>query len=254
MRRARVLLLVAALAAACSKREPPKPRTEPWVNPAYLASGSAAPAPSRSPEQPARTEKYALDPAASRIAFSLPAKEATPRGSLRAASGELTFSPVEPARGRARLSFDLTSIEMEGESEGGTTYTERALQWLELGSAVSAAVRERHRHAVFELASASGFDQPLGVASKSSGTVRGQLDLHGFRVPMELAVEVARGDSGAVTVRTRRPVTLRLSEHDIAPRGAGGELRSLELPLLGSKVGKEARLELELVFRPTGSP
>ncbi len=242
--RQRLLLILSTLAllGSCSKAEPHKPRTEPWQNPAYgLPSGSAS-----APTKPAvgtRT-RYRYDPSASKVVFSLPAKLATPRGSLGAASGELEFTEPNYAKPSARLSFDLASLTLQGaEGAEDPELTRRARDWLEVASE-----KAHFRAAVFELDSLDLEARP-GKSSEASGTLRGRLSLHGFRVPVESLVSVERrADGSRLVVRSVRPLTLKLDEHDIKPRNARGEPVASELKLLGSDIGREARIDFELGF------
>lgn len=243
-----LLLTTSFLFAACRKEEPPKPRTEPWENPAYGASSlpSASAAPSHFSGR-----RYALDPASSRVTFSLPAKGGTPRGSLSQASGTLQYDAANPSASRAELTFDLGSVALDAWSDspaGATT----ALDWLELGAEVPSATREQHRRATFTLSTLSGFGEGLSKPTgKANGLARGELSLHGFRVPLEVPVEVERrGDE--LVVRARKPVGIKLAEHDIVPRGPAGERRSQDLGSIGTTVGREIKVECELVFRPNG--
>jgi hypothetical protein len=234
------------LVVACRKAEPPKPRTEPWENPAYGTSSSAVASASPSPSA---GRKFALDPASSRITFSLPAKGGTPRGSLHEASGTLDFNAANPAASQAELSFDLASIVLDAASDSPAGAT-AALDWLELGAEVASATREQHRRATFALSKLSGFGEGLEKPhGKAFGSARGELSLHGFRVPLEVSLEIERrGDE--LVVRTRKPASIKLAEHDIVPRGPAGERRSQDLALLGATVGKEIKVECELAFRP----
>lgn len=237
------LVLTVSL-AACRKEEAPKPRTEPWLNPAY----GALSAPSIGSATPAGALlEYELSPEASRITFSLPAKGGNPRGRLVRANGTLKYSPGNLGQSRAELLFDLTSIELEPWEDASTPHD--ALEWLELGAEVPQATRELHRYARFSLSSLNGFGELVGPRRRAGGTARGELALHGFRVAHELLLEVeARGEE--LIVRTKRPVTIALAEHDIAPRGPRGELRAQDLALIGTKVGKAIKVDCELVFRP----
>jgi polyisoprenoid-binding protein YceI len=241
-----LLLAIALPLAGCRKQEAPKPRTEPWENPAYGAS--SVPSSSATPPS-ALGQKYTLDAAASRVTFSLPAKGGTPRGSLSQASGTLILGSTALTQSRAELSFDLTSITLDpvGDSAAGSS---SALDWLELGTEVKTAVREQHRRATFVVSKLTGFGEGSGKAvGKSLGSARGELSLHGFRVPLEVALEVER-QADEIVVRTRKPLVIKLAEHDIVPRGPAGERRSQDLASLGTTVGREIKVECELSFRP----
>ncbi|HVJ17797.1 MAG TPA: hypothetical protein VM686_20385 [Polyangiaceae bacterium] len=237
-------LVCIALAFACSKKEPPKPRTEPWENPAFLTSASAsAPAGSAAPGS---SQRYVLT--TSDIRFSLPAKEQTTHGKLSAASGELFVGQGNFSDARATLNVDLTSLSIEEEAGAGDhgAYTRRALEWLDLGEAQPPTARERYGQARFELSGLGRLSE--GKRSGSwQATASGQLSLHGFRVPIEQPISFELS-AEKVVIRSQRPLLVKLAEHDLKPRNAQGQLVSTELSLLGTRIGREARVDFELVF------
>ncbi len=250
MRRARLLLCGLALLPSCSKGEPKKPRTEPWENPAYQtsakATGSARPA-------PGSITRYRLNASRTRVSFTLPAKLRTPRGTLGIAGGELEFRAPTYANLQGKITFDLTKLIIEGDAgDDDPERTTRARHWLEVDAA-----GDRYRSAVFELSSFEvepGSEKSYPPREPRSGTTilgtaRGRLSLHGFRAPLQAAVSVETQSNGlAMTVRSRRPVSIKLEEHDVKPRNARGETVASDLKLLGSEIGREAGLEFELTF------
>jgi hypothetical protein len=240
--KALVLVLLAAAAGACSKKEPPhEARTEPWENPAYLSSAQPAPQGSAAP---GTTQRYTLQ--SSKVSFELRAKQQTTRGSLQAVSGTLEVAP-DLVSSRANLEFDLTSLGVTSDGDAGDheAYTRRALEWLELGEQVPASTRERHRRATFELSGLERLTEGKKAGSWT-GFARGQLALHGFRVPIAQAVSFDFSPE-QVVVRSSGAL-IKLAEHDLRPRNAEGQVVATELPLLGTRIGREAKVELELVF------
>jgi polyisoprenoid-binding protein YceI len=249
--------LAAALFAilACSREQKRPERTEPWPAPCAVPSASARPATER-----ARYEVEKID-----ITFELPAKRATPRGRLPAATGRFEVDYENPERSSGSLRIDLGLIELEGgDGEGGTTdATRRALEWLELGAEIPAAEREARRFATFSLRALQ--DTNIGGLGRRRGgqpphfsaTVVGDLSLHGVRAPVRVPVSLEFGPLGAappqrLVIRSRRPLVVPLGVHDIRPRDARGVLVARELTLLGESVGREAKVtfELGLVYRP----
>ncbi len=229
---------------ACSKKEPEKQRTEPWQNPAYLSSAAASA--TASAASPAGS--YVLS--SSSVRFALPAKEQTPRGTLTAVSGELRLGRGNFSDTKASLDIDLTSLSIDAEQDGGAhdAFTRRALEWLGLGEQVPASERARHQKARFELTS---LEQP--TEGKTAGSwqalAKGQLSLHGFRVPVEQPISFELSPD-KVVVRSQRPLIVKLAEHDLGPRNAQGQLVASELGLLGTRIGREIRVEFELVYDP----
>ena len=51
-------------------------------------------------------------------------------------------------------------------------------------------------------------------------------------------------------IRSRRPLVVSLSTHDIRPRDEHGVPIAKDLPLFGDRVGTEAKVGFELVFVP----
>ena len=247
--RRRTALLYLALAACSRKEEPLKARTEPWQNPAFQEGAASSAAPSASA---AASEHYALERAD--VRFALATKEQTTRGRIAAASGELRLAQGKLAETRATLDVDLTTltIDADGDAESQSAYTRRALEWLEVGPALPAATRDRHRGARFEL---TGLERltPGKNPGAWQATARGQLSLHGFRVPVEQPIAVELG-SNTITVRSLRPLVIKLGEHDLRPRNEQGQIVSSELSLLGTRIGREAKVDFELEFAARAIP
>jgi hypothetical protein len=240
-----MLRLAAAclLCLACDEREPPKARTEPWENPAFRAAATAS---SIASAAPVAAQRYLL--ASSDVRFSLPARERTPQGVISGASGELELGADGVSVARCELRFDMTTLAVRAEDDAGdqAAYTQRALEWLELGSSVAPSTRERHRFATLEVSALERVEEQR-VAASFRATAVGRLSLHGFRVPVEAAITFERSGDRLV-VRSARPLLDKLAEHDLRPRNAEGHLVGSELTLLGTRVGREARVDFQLVF------
>ena len=254
MKRARVCCtVVAALAVfgvGCEK-EPVKPkRTEPWLAQPSVSVGAGA----GSVAAPIRYE-IVRD---SKVTFELPAREANPKGIARVVRGELVLHTLDLPKTTATVEVDLGSIQMDGEDAGAESAasSERALSWLDIGSSRPEAERERLRWAKFELTSIEDlFSSAANAGKRIPLSALGQLSLHGFRVPTRAALELEFLDADAdrepseVVIRTRRPFVVSLSTHDIQPRDSSGVLLAQETKLLGVRVGREARVSLELHAR-----
>jgi polyisoprenoid-binding protein YceI len=241
---------------ACNREEKRPERTEPWPAPSAAPSGSAEPA--------VRRARYEL--AASDIGFELPAKHASPRGKIRQATGhfEIDLEAPERSSGTVRIDLELIELEPAGADGGGADPTRRALEWLELGSDISASERASRRFATFVvrgLEETSGRSL-VGLAQRRDGkqprfdaTAVGELSLHGVRAParvpisLEIAGAAAPGAApGRLVIRSRRPLVVSLGVHDIRPRDARGVLVARELALLGESVGREAKVSFELTL------
>jgi hypothetical protein len=251
--------LFCLLAGAACQRERPKPdRTEPW-----LASASAAPS-LRAEQNAPRRARYTL--AKSRVEFELPARRSTPRGRFAVLRGELDIDLEDPSRTTGKIEVELGSIELFGESAGepAPEHTARALAWLELGRGVAEERRGQGRIATFTLRALQGEAEPVRRGGSepqrlrtSDWTAVGDLALHGVRAPVEGSVSVLVSSAADGTtrpaelvIRSRRPLVIPLSTHDIRPRDDNGVSLPREVSLLGDSVGREARVSFELVFVP----
>jgi hypothetical protein len=267
------LSIAACLGFACSKKEPPPPEaTEPW------------PAQAPSSNEPAgKATRYQIEERGV-ARLSLKARDATPRGELRVARGELDIHLQNLARTRGTVSVDVASISMlESGDAGPRDATNAARSWLNVGSNRPEAEIERTRWAKFEilridevsvdtpalgrkvklaLPPDAGPDADASDAAPAPSEARsvrlvatGALTFNGMRVERRVSLEAVfvwrAGDSSSappdrVQIRTRRPLVVELAAHDVAPRDESGRRTPGDDKWLGKLVGREARVELEL--------
>jgi hypothetical protein len=177
---------------------------------------------------------------------------------------ELDLSALD--KSHAEFWVDLGSLELDAADAGPSDRRDAALNWMGLGQSVSAAQREHLARASFKLEGLEGsggkrFSDLRRTRGEKVGqrrvtvNARGQLALLGVRAPtnVSLEVEFETGDDEKspperLLVRTQKPITLPLSTFGIEPRDARGTLLARELTLLGSEVGKNARVTLELTL------
>jgi hypothetical protein len=261
-----LVLVVAALASAvtvlgaCRKHEEPVHRTEPWLaHPS--ASGSDAALPGTAP----RRFHFTPD---SRVRFSLAGKKGKLSGSAPVQSGSLELDPRDLTHTSATLTVDLAALAVDDSDlpDGmalGMSPSAVAEQWLELGAEVPAEKREQFRVARFELSSVEGWSgAPLDFSGRRRVSVRatavGTLLLHGFRAPVraELALTPQAADPGAgghagkLSIRSTSALVLPLAPHDISARGPSGVVDAAATARASDFLGKNARIELELVAEP----
>jgi hypothetical protein len=120
----RAAVLALALLGACKDKARPPLKTEPWPAPVV----SSAPPPSR-------LARYKVASPSS-VRFELPARRATPRGSIEVLRGRASVDLGGPSRVRAELLVDLGALRMEGEHDAGEIdrrSTLRAQNWLGSG-------------------------------------------------------------------------------------------------------------------------
>jgi hypothetical protein len=241
-----------ALLLACSEREPASAApTEPW------------------PAQPAASGgehrvSYRIEPE-SGLLFELPAREATPRGSLPRVRGQLEVDLLDLEKSRGRLEIDLLAIRMQGEASEG--HDAEALAWLDL-----APQREAKRWAVFTIGEVKAPGPTAAHAGKRQKRAEGEgedrsvllgasgeLELGGFRMARSIRLRAtfaypAPAVPGAVPSSIRleltRPLAVALADHDIKPRDASGILVAHKLKWLGTRVGREARVSGWLTASP----
>lgn len=253
-------LVLAALLSACKRTPPPKERTEPWPAPAVASE--------KTPELAASGRvHYRVERGEAR--FELPGKTGSPSGRFGPLSGTLELDLAAIGGSRAEIAVDLRSLALEGEND---ERRERALDWLGLGRDVAPDQRDHLARAWFTLEGLEGDGGPRfsdlrrvpdGDGDRHASVIaRGQLSLLGVRAPTPIALSVGFGESepGAVperlTLRTRKPLTLALATYGIEPKDSRGTLLARELSLLGTDVGKQARVTLELELRrlPAAAP
>ncbi len=271
------LVMALVVASGCSKQEPAPPEpTEPWLN---------VPAPSAAPRDVVAA-RFAVEPRAE-ARVSLPGKEATPRGTLRVARGELSTNLLDLTETTGTVAFDVASIAMEAErDQDAKELTRTARNWLSVGDSRPEAERERLRWAEFRITSIEDssatnlFDvrakpyapptadggqdaqaeagPPLGESRRVRLTAIGQLTLHSVRTEKKVSLEVTffwneapegREPPHAAQVTTRRPLSVTLAAHEILPRNAQGVVTAAEKKLLGVQVGREAQVDATFDLR-----
>lgn len=270
-------LLVAL--AGCSKHHDEAPA------PVHTAPWRATPAAS-AVQHGSLVVKYELVPHGV-ARFELKAKDATPRGELRVARGELAVDLMDLPRTRGTVEMDLASVAMDGDGDAGVDIqlSQQAQGWLDVGADRPEAARERLRWARFTIRSIDhasadaahegrvakkgtlpALAEDAGDAATDTREVRsvdldatGDLELHGFRVQRTArlralfeyaAPAVAGARPVRILIQTRAPLVVSLAVHDIKPRDSNGVLLAEGMKLLGSKVGKDARVSLDLAAVP----
>lgn len=267
-------LVVILFLGACSKHKDDAPtpvRTAPW---------RASPAASASPRA-SQVVKYEIEPRG-RARFELKARDATPRGELRVARGELEVDLLDLDKTRGSVEMDLASVSIDGDGDAGmdVQQSQQAQAWLDVGQDRPEAARERVRWAKFTIrsidhpsASAANEGRILkkgalpiladaGDAGDAPREVRsvdlvatGDLELHGFRVTRSVklralfeyaAPAVVGARPRKILIQTRSPFVVTLQMHDIKPRDSAGVFLAEGMKLLGSKVGTDARVSLDL--------
>jgi len=256
---ARWLLVSLLGCAGCSKPDAGPRRTEPWLaQPSANASANAVSGP----------VSFHFTPE-SRIRFSVPGKKAKVSGRVALAQGSMRFDPRDLKTASANIDVDLTTVSIDADTVpenaplAGSSPSALALQWLELGRDVAPERRREVGVARFELSSVES-SRPPGLdlsapkaRSHARVSVVGTLLIHGFRAPVRCdvvlsALEVAPGAPSRVSIRSQGPLVIALAPHDISARGPAGIADALSMARSAEWVGKNARVELELVAEANG--
>jgi hypothetical protein len=246
-----LLPLVLACTLACSKKEEAPRRTEPWL---------AHPSASSSVESTRGPLQFRFLPE-SQIRFTVPTRRARPAGTVPLADGSLELDPRNPTRAKASLDFDLLRLTADPESLpagtdlGGAEPSALAQRWLELGHEVPGERRQQFARARFELSAVDDVTGALELdraGSKTSATIIGSLLLHGFRAPVRtrVAIQPQKASAGQplrLSIRSLEPVVLSLAAHDVTFRSPSGIADPAQTERLGDTIGKNARVEFELV-------
>lgn len=252
MKAAAWALLGLLACGACSKKEAPPRRTEPWLaNPSASGSAVASTAP--------QSFHFAPD---SSIRFSVPGKKAKVSGRVALTEGTLRLDTRDLKNASASIDVDLTKLSLDPESipegiELGGAPDTLALQWLELGAEVAPERRRELSVARFELSSVETVSTPfLDFGARNKAQVRaslvGTLLIHGFRAPVRCDVllrplEGAPGAAKRLSIRSAGPLVIALAPHDISARGPSGIADALAMARASDWLGKNARVEFELV-------
>jgi hypothetical protein len=249
-----LLLPLLTTSLGCAKKQEAPRRTEPWL---ASASASGNPAP-RGPLELRFSQE-------SRITFSVPTRQAKLGGHVPLAEGKLHLDPDKLEASTATLAADLTRLVIAEDTLPSNVEpppgspSALALSWLELGPDVPAERRDQFNLARFELVSLENLSKPsLDTAGEPKrpapvrATAVGTLLLHGYRAPVraEVLLQVlppAEGGRLRLSIRSSSPLVLPLAPHDIVARGPSGMPDPLQTARAAEVVGKNARIELELV-------
>lgn len=212
-----------------------------------------------------------VDAPSSQVKFSMEAPVEKISGEvLGAATGTLfvNLRDVTKTSGLVKVDLDQLVLYQEKRDDEKSAFSERtkndlqnehARTWLEISKDAPADVREANRFVEFsvkriEAASASDVTTMTGAERKLTATIVGDFRLHGRKNEKRARVEVVFTFAGdkpeSVKVRSLEPLAIGLEEYDVRPREAFGKLAAKTLSALGSKVAREARVELEFTAKP----
>ncbi len=233
-----------------------------------LAPTSSALAPAEKPTQQAVT--FAVESKGAKVNFLMDAPLEKIFGEAPdAVEGEIHVDLTDTTKTTALIKVDLdklTLFQQKREDEKGEfgekvksdKQNEHAKAWLEISEDAPKELREKHRFAEFKITSledvsVKDLTKATGVERKLTATAVGEFRLHERKVSkkakLEATIKFDGNRASAMTVKTVEPVVVGLEEHDVRPREAFGKLAKATLSAMGSKVAKEAPIELEIIAR-----
>ncbi|MDP9002613.1 MAG: hypothetical protein M3O46_21195 [Myxococcota bacterium] len=211
---------------------------------------------------------YVVDPK-STTEVDMPGLSEHIKGGTTAATGTLDIgsSDLTQSRGVVRADLSTFTTRTFSEEEKNATQTKHARTWLEV--VVDGKTNESMRWAEFAIRS---IDTPSAtdlrtVSPVKEGaedvravtmTVRGDLLIHGHKLPKEDVVDVSfRYPAGAapaskplrIEIKSKQPMRVVLKEHDVTPRDPGGQLLAWTTSLV-SKVAETADVTIALTATP----
>jgi hypothetical protein len=194
-------------------------------------------------------------------------------GDATGATGTIDLVPndLTQSRGQVRVDLSTFSTHTFGNRLYDTLQTRNARAWLEVQAGEPAhegmrwadfAIRGIETANARDLTAVALTHDGTDLLRTCTMTVHGDLLVHGHEVPKDAVVDVAfRYPAGSasdsepmrITVRSKRPMAVRLEEHDVRPRDAAGQLLEWTTALLSS-VAETANVTVDLDATPTSRP
>ena len=188
----------------------------------------------------------------------------------RSVHGGLRIDPTDISKTSGQIRIDLDKLELfqavlDEDTGKFTEETKNAKQnahmktWFQISKDAPAKMREANRWITLKVnkiskPSANDVTQLQGDARKIKATVEGNFTLHGRTEPKKAAVQATfnyKGDAlQSVSIRSVRPVSVSLTQHDIQPRSAFDKLAQKTLAALGQKVADTAPVTFRFTLLP----
>ncbi len=236
---------------------------------APTASGSALAAASAKTEA---AKPFAVDTGPSLVGFSMEAPDEKIRGkAVQSVSGTLFIDPKDLSQTTGNIVVDLDKLELYQRKKGEDgrfpdevrvpKQNEHARNWLEIDDTAPEPDRTKNRRVEFKIESISDLAEKditklQGAERTVSFTATGEFLLHQHKATKTVGLSATftvEGDRVVdVRVKTTAPFAVSLAEFDVRPRKGFGVLAQSTLETFGSKVAKEAMIELDLRVMPEG--
>jgi hypothetical protein len=263
-------LSIAALslaAAGCTENEakPEKPASPAAASSAPAPTPAAAPA--KAPSMDAK--KLGVVTAGSKVDFLMEAPQEKIVGHApNSASGELQIDFMDLTKSTGTLAVDISGLEIFqakpdkdgkfGSETKSDAQNEHAKNWLEISKDAPEKDRQENSKIVFtiksiEAAGEKNLTKLTGAERKVMLKVTGDFTLHKKTVEKVAELEATFKMDGdkpvSVAIKTTKPITVGLAEHDVKPRDGFGKLAARTLEVLAPKVNKEALVSLDLTAK-----
>jgi len=260
------LLSCAALAAGCSKKEPPRDLAPVASSSLEAPKPASAGAVTLDVETPTSSVKFLMDSPLEKIDGDAPGS----------ASGELAIdlADLSKSTGIIKVDLDKLTLYQQRRPEGAGQYTERkvnpkqnehARDWLQLVPREGEVTPEQaatNRSAVFRIDSVAPSEKSVlaleGPERKVTATVSGPLRLHGREATKSAKLLLTFKFDGnklvSLAVKTLEPFTVNLEKFEVNPRDSAGKfVKTVTDAIGGSLKGKlqsDAPLIIELSAKP----
>jgi hypothetical protein len=249
-------------ATACDKKED-KPVADP---PPVAAPSVSAPASAKPAAAAVHGTTFVVAPDG-KVTIDMPAPNEHIKATAHESGGELQIDVSDLAATRGTVKVDLTTLKTAtfNDPKKDPQQTEHALNWLEVGTLVTPAEKEKNRFIVYTIQSIDGLSATdlAKVAPTKDGAedvrvvtakANGDVWLHGRKSarPAELSVTFhgPPDKPTRVDIKTVKPLKIVLADHDVKPRDNVGKLAQSAFNLLGTKVANEADVSFELNAKP----
>ncbi len=203
---------------------------------------------------------------AGKVGFTMDASEEKIRGRIsKGLSGTIFVDVKDLSLTTGNVVADIGNLEIfqRVRGEDGTFSEETksdkqnvdAQQWLEIDQSSPESIRARNRRVEFRITSieslsAKDVTKLAGETRTVTLKAKGEFLLHNRLSTKNVDLEVSftfDGDNPtAIKLKTVSPFGVNLAEHDVRPRKSFGRLAQKTLDMMGSKVAREAMVEIEI--------
>lgn len=257
------IALASAAGTGCGNEEKPA---------VVLAPTSSALAPAK----PATMEskKLTVDAASSKVDFLMDAPKEKIRGKVHGTTtGDLQVDFMDVTKSTALLTVDISGIEVFqtkaddggkfGDEKKDATQNEHVLNWLEISPKTEEAARKKNAILQFsaktiEVTGDKDLSKMKGPERKVMMKVTGDFLLHGHKAQKVVELEATFSFDGdkptGVKVKSVKPFSVDLAEHDVKPRDTVGKLLQKGLEALAPKVAKEALVSVDFSAKLADAP